>query len=59
MTKITGAYIIMILGLVLLIFNILELDLNNLKKGPFLGIISNILLILAMVISIRDLKRNR
>jgi len=59
MKKITGAFIVMIAGLLLLIWNITELDFNNLGKGPFSGIISNILLILAMIISIRDLKKHK
>lgn len=57
MTKKTGAYIVMIAGVILLILNISDLDFSNLKKGPFSGIISNILLILAMVISIKDLNK--
>ncbi len=57
MTKKTGAYIVMTVGLILLILNISELDFSNLKKGPFSGIVSNILLILAMIVSIRDLRK--
>ncbi len=57
MTKKTGAYIVIIAGLILLIWNITELDFNDLKKGPFSGIVSNILLILAMIFSIKDLKK--
>jgi len=57
MTKKTGAYIIIIAGLILLIINISELDFSNLKNGPFSGIVSNILLILAMIVSIRDLNK--
>lgn len=57
MTKKTGAYLVMIAGVILLIFNISELDFGNFKNGPFFGIISNVLLILAMVISINDLKK--
>jgi hypothetical protein len=57
MTKKTGAYIVIIAGLMLLIWNITELDFNDLKKGPFSGIVSNILLILAMIFSIKDLKK--
>ena len=58
MTKKTGAYLVMLAGLILLIFNISELDFSNLKNGPIYGIISNILLILAMIVSINDLKKN-
>ncbi len=57
MSKKTGAYIVIIVGLILLVWNITELDFNNLKKGPFSGIVSNVLLILAMIISIKDLKK--
>jgi len=35
MTKKTGAYIVIIASLILLIWNISELDFDNLKKGPF------------------------
>jgi hypothetical protein len=40
-----------------MIYNILELDFDNLKKGPFAGIVSNILLILAMLLTMRDIKK--
>ena len=55
MTRKTGAYIVMVAGLILLIMNISEMDIDNIEKGPFLGSISNILLIAAMAISIRNL----
>jgi hypothetical protein len=57
MTKQTWAYIVIIVGFMLLIWNISELDFDNLKKGPFSGIVSNILLIAAMIVSIRNLKK--
>ena len=59
MTKKTGAYIVLFLGFILLIWNISELDFNNLRKGPFSGIVSNILLMLAMIVSIRDLNKKQ
>ena len=58
MKKINFAYLILIVGLILLILNIVNLDFENLKKGPFLGIISNILLIIFMIVNIRDLKKS-
>jgi len=58
MKKITGAYIILVLSLLLLIWNVYQLDFDNLKNGPFSGIVSNILLMLAMIISIRDLNKS-
>lgn len=59
MGKIRGAQLIIIVGIVLLIFNLSELDLDNLKfdRGPVAGIISNVLLILAMIVSIREMKK--
>ncbi len=57
MTKKTGAYILMLVGLILLILNITELDFSNLQKESFFGIISNVLLILAMIVSVRDLNK--
>jgi hypothetical protein len=47
----------MIAGLILLIINISELDFSNLKNGPFSGILSNVLLISAMIISVRDINK--
>jgi len=57
MKKITGAYIVLILSFVLLIWNVYQLDFDNLKNGPYSGIFSNVLLMLAMIISIRDLNK--
>lgn len=45
----------MVAGSILLIMNISEMDIGNIEKGPFLGSISNILLIAAMAVSIRNL----
>lgn len=57
MTKITGRYLIMAAGFILLIINLYNLDFNLLKNGPRWGAVSNLLLILAMIVSIRDLKK--
>jgi len=57
MKKINFAYIILIVGIILLILNITDLDFENFKQGPFFGIISNILLIILMIVNIRDLKK--
>jgi hypothetical protein len=40
-----------------MIYNISELDFNNIQKGPFAGIVSNVLLILAMLFTIRGVKK--
>ena len=50
-------YFIIIVSIVLMIYNISELDFLNLKKGPFAGIVSNVLIILAMLVTIRDVKK--
>ena len=57
MTRKTGAYIVMIAGILLLFFNVFQLDFSNLSKGPFSGIVSNILLIVAMMVSIKDINK--
>ncbi|WP_157663296.1 hypothetical protein [Polaribacter sp. SA4-12] len=57
MKKFYFIYFIIISSIALMIYNISELDFNNLKKGPFAGIVSNVLLILAMLITIRDIKK--
>ncbi len=51
-------YLVIIIGFALLILNISELDFENIKKGPFAGIISDIFLILAMIVTLRDLNKN-
>ena len=50
-------YFIIFASIELMIYNISELDFNNIKKGPFAGIVSNVLLILAMLVTIRDIKK--
>ena len=57
MTKKYFIYFIIIASIVLMIYNISELDFDNVEKGPFAGIVSNILLILAMLVTMRDIKK--
>jgi hypothetical protein len=57
MKRIHLIYFVLIASVVLMIFNIAELDFENLKKGPFARIVSNVLLILAMLVTIRDIKK--
>jgi len=61
MNKKRGALLIMGIGISLFIFNLTEFDLNNIKfdKGPLAGIISNLLLIIAMIVSVREMKKNK
>ena len=57
MKKFCFIYFVVFVSIVLMIYNISELDFNNIKKGPFAGIVSNVLLILAMLVTIRDIKK--
>ena len=61
MNKIRIAQLILLAGLILLIINLRQLDFNNLlqDKGIVMGIISNALLIVGMVISIKELKKTK
>jgi hypothetical protein len=57
MKKFYFIYFIIFASIVLMIYNISELDFDNLEKGPFAGIVSNVLLILAMLFTIRNIKK--
>ncbi len=57
MTRKTKVYIVLFLSLILLIWNITDLDFNNLKSGPFSGIVSSIFLMLAMIVTIWELNK--
>ena len=57
MKKFYFIYFIIFASIVLMIYNISELDFNSIRKGPFAGIVSNVLLILAMLVTIRDIKK--
>ncbi|APD07512.1 hypothetical protein UJ101_02008 [Flavobacteriaceae bacterium UJ101] len=50
-------YLIITASFVLLILNLLNLDFDDLLNENYLGIISNILLIIAMYISLKDNSR--
>lgn len=58
MKKKNFIYFIIIAVFLLLIWNISALDFDNLNKGPYLGIGSNILIIIAMMFSLRSLPKN-
>lgn len=57
MTKYHFIYLIIVASIILMILNISGLDFNNIELGSFAGIISNLLLIIAMIITIRDLRK--
>ena len=50
-------YILLTGGTILLGIQITEMDFNNLPDEKYLGILSNLLLIVAMIISIRHTKK--
>ena len=58
MNKLYILYFAIVVSSILLIMNISELDFNNLQKGPFTGIIGNVILIGVMIVTIRDLKNS-
>lgn len=57
MNRIKQAYIVIIVGVIVLIMALLNLDLNNLSDGPFSGIVGSLLIILSMVVTIRTIKK--
>lgn len=57
MNRKTKVYTVLFISILLLIWNISDLDFDNLKDGPFAGIVSNIFLILAMIVTFMDLKK--
>ena len=61
MTKIHGAQLIIVLAIILLVWNLADLDFNSFEesKGPLSGAFSNVLLILAMIVSIREMKKSK
>ena len=57
MNKLKLAYFLLFTSIILLIVNIYGLDFNNLQKGNYWGIVSNLLLLFGMIVNIRDLKK--
>ena len=55
--KILVAIVFIITGLILLGININNLDFDNLKESKYAGIISNILLVSAMIISLQHVRK--
>lgn len=58
MNRIKIAYFLIFASLILLVLNISELDFENLKENKYPGIASNILLIIAMILTIYNAKKN-
>jgi hypothetical protein len=53
------AYFVIFASLILLVFNLSEFNLNNLKENHYAGIASNLLLILGMILTIRELNKSQ
>jgi hypothetical protein len=58
MNRLKIAYFLIFASLILLVLNLLELDFENLKENKYSGIVSNILLIIAMTLTIYNKKKN-
>lgn len=58
MNRIKIAYFLIFVSLILLVLNISELDFENLKENKYSGIASNILLIISMILTINNAKKN-
>jgi hypothetical protein len=56
MNKLRISYFLLVLSSILLFVNVYRLDFNNLQKENYWIIGSNLLLITAMIFSIRDFK---
>lgn len=58
MNRIKIAYFLIFASLILLVLNISELDIENLKENKYSGIASNILVIISMISTINNAKKN-
>ena len=56
MKKLYSVYFVIVVSSILLIINIYELDFDHLDMGSYAGIIGNVLLIAAMIVTIRDIR---
>ena len=57
MNKLKLAYLLIVIGLILFVINIHNVDFNHLQSGNYWGIISNLLLMFGMITSIKELKK--
>jgi hypothetical protein len=53
------AYFVIFASLILLVFNLYDFNFDNLKENHYSGIASNLLLILAMIVTIRELNKSQ
>lgn len=59
MNRLRIAYFVLIVSFLLLILNLSELDFNDFSKNRYSGSVSNLLLIASMIVTIRDLKKQK
>lgn len=57
MKRKSQAYVVIVVAVILLIMTIMDLNFNNLSAGPFSGIVGSVLLIAAMIVTLRDIKK--
>lgn len=57
MNRKTQAYIVIVVSVILLIMSVGDLNFNNISEGPFSGIVGATLLIIAMIVTLSDLKK--
>ena len=57
MNKLKLAYLVLVASVILLVINVYNLDFENLSSGNYWGIISNLLLMVAMILNINELKK--
>lgn len=53
------AYFVIVASLILLVFNLYDFNFDNIKENHYAGIASNLLLILAMIVTIRELNKRQ
>lgn len=59
MNNLRWIYFILIGSIILLLVNIYRLDFNNLKNQTYWGIASNIFVIIAMLLNIKNIKKHK
>ena len=59
MNNLRWIYLVLIGSIILLVVNIYRLDFNNLKNQTYWGIASNIFVIIAMFLNIKNIKKHK
>ena len=59
MNNLRWIYFVLIGSVILLVVNIYRLDFNNLKNQNYWGIASNLFVIIAMLLNIKNIKKHK